>query len=127
MFTVYQTHSQSNQLTKWDYLNDQIYIPYYFHVYFEIYFLQYKVWDRLCVESIPLFLVWSMEYARNIYWWGCALAHRKGGLRCGHSPKKGGKKKGSQELKLHKRGLLGAYLLSIFTFTCQHDQLVGVH
>ena len=27
---------------------------------------------------------------RDIYWWGCALAHQKrGGLRCGHSPKRG--------------------------------------
>ena len=27
---------------------------------------------------------------RNVYWCGCALAHqKKGGLRCGHSPKRG--------------------------------------
>ena len=102
---------------------------------------------------------------RNIYWWGCALAHQKRGvlgagtfqkgvLRCGHSPKKMGvlgagttrkrglrharlqpEKRGNLELVLLKervlgtevaqKGVLGAYLFIIFTFTCQHDQLDG--
>ena len=31
------------------------------------------------------------------------------------------KKRGSEELKLHKKGLLGAYLSHIFTFTCQYN------
>ena len=61
----------------------------------------------------------------NIYLCGCALAHkgggvvlgvgttRKGGLRCGHNPKKGVlgtctvKKVGSYELVLHKERALG--------------------
>ena len=31
------------------------------------------------------------EGTRDIYWWGCALAHQKRGVlrRCGHSPKRG--------------------------------------
>ena len=28
---------------------------------------------------------------------------------------------------LHKKGVLGAYLLITVTFSCQHDQLVGVY
>ena len=79
---------------------------------------------------------------------GVCLAHTNGGLRCGHIPKRGVlgagtppkrgsqeraqsekwdlknfscKKRGSYELKLHKRGFLGTYLSHIFTFTCQYD------
>ena len=102
---------------------------------------------------------------RDIYWWGCALAHqKKGGLRCRHSPKrgvlgagtaqkKGGFRCGNNQKKVGLRhvynpkkgefrtdfvkervlgtevaqkGVLGAYLFIIFTFTCQYDQLVGV-
>ena len=86
---------------------------------------------------------------RNIYWWGMSGTYKwgfqvrahpeKGVLGAGTSPKGGGgsqeraqsekwdlrhfscKKRGSQELNLHKRGLLGAYLSHIFTFTCQYD------
>ena len=35
-------------------------------------------------------------------------------------------KGGYLELKFLKRGVLGAYLFIIFTFTCQNDQSVGV-
>ena len=79
---------------------------------------------------------------RDIYWWGCALAHqkrgvlcagtapKKGGLMCGHNQNKGGlrhvynPKKWEFRTDLVKR--VGAYLFIIFTFTCQYDQLVGV-
>ena len=64
-----------------------------------------------------------------------------GGIRCWHSPKNGqvlgagstpptkpkmwggGLRNWS---KLLKKGFLGGYLLIIFTFTCQHDQPVGL-
>ena len=80
---------------------------------------------------------------RNKYWSGCATPKRgvllagraqNGGLRCGHNPKNRGgggirswycKKRGSYKLKLNDRRFLGAYLLIIFTFSFQHDQLVG--
>ena len=78
---------------------------------------------------------------------------KKGGLRCGHSPKKGGLRCGHNQKKgglrhvynpkkvefrtdfvkervlgteVAQKGVLGAYLFIIFTFTCQYDQLVGV-
>ena len=74
---------------------------------------------------------------------------KKGGLRCGQSPKKGvlgagttrkgglthvyNPKKGEFITDFVKRlgtevaqkGVLGAYLFIIFTFACQYDQLVG--
>ena len=47
----------------------------------------------------------------------------------GHNPKKGvlgtDLVKGEGLINLHKRGFLGAYLLIIFTFTCQHDEPVA--
>ena len=61
---------------------------------------------------------------------GTGTAPKKGGLRHVYNPKKGGiynlfcKKRGSQELKLLKKGVLGAYLF-IFTFTYHHAQLGG--
>ena len=78
---------------------------------------------------------------------------QKRGLRCGHSPKKGGLRYGHNQKKgdlkhvynpkkgefrtdfvkervlgtaVAQKGVLGAYLFIIFTFTCQYDQLVGV-
>ena len=45
---------------------------------------------------------------------------KKGGIRCVYSPKKGEFRNG------FVKRVLGAYLFIIFTFTCQHDQLVGV-
>ena len=73
---------------------------------------------------------------------GAGTAQKKGGLRCGHNQKKGGlrhvynPKKGEFRTDLVKRecvrtevatkGVLGAYLYIIFTFTWQYDQPVGV-
>ena len=78
---------------------------------------------------------------------------KTGGLRCGYSPKRGvicagttrkrgvlgtstRRKRGNVGHILQKervlgtevaqKGVLGAYLFIIFTFTCQYDQLVGV-
>ena len=54
-----------------------------------------------------------------------SLLHRynrkNGGLRCVYNPKKG-----AFITEVAQKGVLGAYLFIIFTFTCQHDQLVGV-
>ena len=79
---------------------------------------------------------------------------KKGGLRHGYNPKKGGLRHGHESKKgvlgtgtsrkrgvlrtglvkktilvtdVAQRGVLGAYLLITLTFSCQHDQLVGVY
>ena len=79
---------------------------------------------------------------------------KKGGLRHGYNPKKGGLRHGHEWKKgvlgtgtsrkrgvlrtglvkktilvtdVAQRGVLGAYLLITLTFSCQHDQLVGVY
>ena len=52
----------------------------------------------------------------------------KGGLRHGHESKKGGLvKKTILVTDVAQKGVLGAYLLITLTFSCQHDQLVGVY
>ena len=84
----------------------------------------------------------------------CRSTSKKGGLRHGYNPKKGGlrhghewkngvlgtgmsRKRGVLRTGLVKKtilvtdvaqkGVLGAYLLITLTFSCQHDQLVGVY
>ena len=94
----------------------------------------------------------------------CRSTSKKGGIRHGHNPKKGGvlvtgttqkgglrhghesrgvlgtsRKKGGGVLRtglvtktilvtdVAQKGVLGAYLLITLTFSCQHDQLVGVY
>ena len=72
---------------------------------------------------------------------------KKGGLRHGYNPKKGGLRHGHEWKKgvlgtgtsrkrgkktilvtdVAQKGVLGAYLLITLTFSCQHDQLVGVY
>ena len=69
---------------------------------------------------------------------------KKGGLRHGYNPKKGGLRHGREWEKggvlrtglvkktifvtdVAQKGVLGAYLLITLTFSCQHDQLVGVY
>ena len=55
----------------------------------------------------------------------------KGGLRYVYNPKKGEfrtdfVKERVLGTDVVQKGVLGAYLFIIFTFTCQYDQLVGV-
>ena len=84
----------------------------------------------------------------------CRSTPKKGGLRHGHNPKKGGLRHGYNTKKgvlgtgtsrkrrvsrtglvkktilvtdVAQKGVLGAYLLITLTFSCQHDQLVGVY
>ena len=58
---------------------------------------------------------------------------KKGGLRHGHESKKGGLKRTGLVKNtilvtdVAQKGVLGAYLLIALTFSCQHDQLVGVY
>ena len=85
---------------------------------------------------------------------GTGPTQKKGGLRHGYNPKNGGLKHGHESKKwgprhgheskkgvlrtglvkntilvtdVAKKGVLGAYLLITLTFSCQHDQLVGVY
>ena len=95
-------------------------------------------------------LLLSINYTHDIIPGGGYLGYiflgagtaQKGGLRCGHNQKKGrlrhvyNPKKGEFRTDFVKervlgtevaqKGVLGAYLFIIFTFTCQYDQLVEV-